>query len=36
METNFKIQIAYALRNYAESWEIRQLARDYIKNVKSA
>ena len=26
MEPTFRLQVAYALRNYAENWEIKELA----------
>jgi hypothetical protein len=32
IEPTFRLQVAYALRNYAENWEIRDLARQIIKD----
>jgi hypothetical protein len=29
---SFKQEIAIALRNYAENWEIKEIAREYLKN----
>ena len=31
-QIDFRLQVAYALRNHAENWEIKDLAREYIKN----
>ena len=34
-QIEFRLQVAYALRNYAENWEIRDIAREYINNKMS-
>ena len=34
-QIDFRMQVAYALRNHAENWEIKDLAREYIKNANN-